>query len=87
MPRAVLKVVRESSFLPPREVKSTLADVVDTLTHDPAWVGVLGMNELDQRIVFRAPPPFGSEGSVGPAACRPTSIERLGFETAEGECS
>ncbi len=69
----------------PREATSTLAGVVETLTHHPAWAGVLAMSELDQRIVFRSPPPFGDQGSVG-AAVRERDVDemRLWFEQALG---
>jgi putative DNA primase/helicase len=87
MTRSALTVVRTLPSAPPprQEVQNTLAAVVHALTHDPAWAGVLGMSELDQRIVFRAPPPFGDEARVGTAVCERSVDEmRLWFEESRG---
>ena len=40
-------------------VRNTLASVVLALESLPAWAGVLAASELNRRVVFRRPPPFG----------------------------
>ena len=39
-------------------IRNTLASVVEALESLPAWAGVLAASELDQRVVFRRPPPM-----------------------------
>ena len=49
-------------------IRNTLASVVDALESLPAWAGVLAASELDQRVVFRRPPPFGDAERDGDGA-------------------
>jgi putative DNA primase/helicase len=66
-------------------VKNTLAGIVDALSLLPAWAGVLGTSELDQRVVFRSEPPFGP-GSLTGQAVRDRDVDqiRLWFERLAG---
>ena len=48
--------------------RNTLASVVEALESLPAWAGVLAASELDQRVVFRRPPPFGDAEADGDGA-------------------
>jgi putative DNA primase/helicase len=62
-----------------QEVRNTLASVVDALESLPAWAGVLAASELDQRVVFRRPPPFGDaerDGDCARAASEQTFLTR-----------
>jgi putative DNA primase/helicase len=84
-------VVPKQIPLPPAPVAapaSTLAGCVDALARDPAWAGVLALCELDQRIVFRRPPPFrGGDGdwTIGtPVRERDVDEMRLWFEEVRG---
>jgi putative DNA primase/helicase len=49
-------------------IRNTLASVVEALESLPAWAGVLAASELDQRVVFRRPPPFGDAEADGDGA-------------------
>jgi putative DNA primase/helicase len=68
---SVVPSVRFTPEVPPKELKNTLAGVVDALSHLPQWQGVLATSELDQRIVFQREPPFSLSGS-------PSSRELVG---------
>ena len=46
------------------ELQACLANVFDILAHDPAWAGVVALNEFDQRTVKLKPPPYPA-GVVG----------------------
>jgi putative DNA primase/helicase len=68
---------------PPFEMKNTLGGVISALTHLPEWAGVLALDELEQRIVFRRGPPF--EGGAGRPLCdRDLDGIRYWFEEAHG---
>jgi putative DNA primase/helicase len=98
-PRLYLVPKTPASF-PDARIRNTLASVVHALTHLPEWTGVLASSELDQRIVFRRPPPFRAscddgdasgptlrhEGSHASAPVRDRDIDRIRhwFEGAAG---
>jgi putative DNA primase/helicase len=70
-------------------VRNTLASVTGALAHLPEWAGVLAWSELDQRVLFRRPPPMASRDAPGAAAARIVGERdvdriRLWFEDALG---
>ena len=83
MTKPNLYVVSQSARFP--EVRNTLLGIVDALSHHPAWASVLATSELDQRVVFRSGPPFGTGALVG-AAVRDRDVDqiRLWFEDVMG---
>jgi putative DNA primase/helicase len=79
-------------------VRNTLASVVLALESMHEWAGAIAASELDQRVVFRRPPPFdaaegGGDGARGESAetfatrpVRDRDLDRIRhwFETHEG---
>jgi len=72
--------------LAPRLTTMTLGGVVEVLRDRPEWKGVLGLDELARRVVFRAPPPFARPWSLDAAPVGDLDLDRvrLWFEEVLG---